>query len=332
MLWTALVPLAVAGPAGDCPEEPLTVRFVVPEDGDTDAPRNARLLLGLIGVGDVETFDLVLEGEEGEVAGTRTRWCYDHEGPHEQHCWVALRPDRALAADTVHRVSVTSGDSIERTTTFETGSGVLEPLTVAPGLEILAAWDPKPAEVGPCDWETPRRYTLALTPAVPDPSLRSVYQVHVVDPTGVREPALIHTIRLYDSEDAFEAKQYLDRADEPSDCFRLQQEDGGGQLSPSVEACWWEEDDTGGEDSGRREGVEDSGVSPTDTDEPAGDDDARPPPPAEEGACGCGPRGGLVGWVGLLAVGWRLRGAPADPKGAAGGSRWSGSTRRRRQR
>lgn len=337
MIAALLLPLA-----WPCDEGALRVRTVQPRDQAEEVPLDTRVVVSFIGEGQADHYTVALEQGGASVATSAQSWCYDHEGPLEVHCWIALTPAAPLTADTAYTVRIQSterhtGQRPESLNTrFTTGSAQADPVVGAPGLRILAAWDVAPEERGVCDWERPRRYTLELTPAQPDPSALSLYQVWAIDPQGQRPEALVHTIFVQnpageppqqrgadragdsggDSADPAgptEYKQFLDGDTQPTDCFRVVQENAAGQASASVEACWAEDTDSGGSDSGGSDsGTGDSGADDS-ADDPADDsraDDSSPPDsatgpdpePRGSAGCGCGAAGALalLPWIALL--------------------------------
>lgn len=321
-----ILALALVGVAWPCDEGALRLRTVQPADGAVDVPPDVRVAVSFIGEGEADHYTVALYDGDAAVEASQSAGCYEHEGPLEWHCWIALRPVEALAPDRTYTVQIRSTDAHtgalpeQVSTRFTTGDTFAVSPASPPEFTLAEAWDPAPEELGPCDYTTPRRYTLLLTPAQPDPSALSLYHVYTHDPTGERPAALVHTMFVTnpkpDPDDTgaadgpTEFKQYLDGSTAPTDCFGVVQEDPAGRAGPLVVACWdpSPEDtadstppdssptDSSPPDSGPSDSEPgaDSAPGPADTGAAA---EPAPPPP---GACGCGAGAGAVGLLGIV--------------------------------
>ena len=269
-----LLPVALAE---DC-AEPLRVRSTRPQHGDIEVPVDARVLASFIGWGSLDEVQATLRGPEGELAHTQEGWCYEHEGPHEVHCWLRLSPAEPLAALTEHTLVLSStelwgGEGVLfQETRFTTGEELAASTAGPPSLQIASLDLLDPEE---CDYEEPQRFWLDLLAAEVDPSGLSVFHVdQSVDGSAFQR---VHTLHLFEDSPDFEAKQFLDGATEA--CFQVSHEDAAGRQTPGQTACW--PVDTGQPDSPADSPTDSSaGQNPTDTDPPPV---GVPPDPS----CGC---------------------------------------------
>jgi len=316
MLWLLLT-LGLASADETC-QEPLYVRFVVPEGGSTDVPRDARVAVAMLGWGEAEDFTLRVFAGESRVEGTERSWCYEHEGPHELHCWLSWTPDELLPEDTEILVRVISATGDSRSEhRFQTSDAVAVDPPPAPDAVVNDVWEEATGD--PCDYELARRYTLVA--AGGDPAEDGLSLVHIYEQLADGGESLVHTLTTFSGAvDTGEVevegvKQYLDGSVERTDCFRVVAENAAGVEGASTVACVEEDDtatDTSSDSGGSEPEPEDSGpqdTAPVDEPDTGGgsDSEAAPAaPPPDEGGCRA-----AAAW--LLAALWlgRRRGQPS---------------------
>ncbi len=316
MLLALLAPVLAA----DC-RESLSVRSVRPNDGQADVPTDARVLVSLIGWGTTDEVAIrVVDDTGATVEGTTETWCYEHEGPHEVHCWTRLTPNGPLAVDTAHSVRVNSTDawtgsgSLSYTTTFTTGSSAASATAAPPSLTLDERTEPSPES---CGYAEPRKYILTLTAAETDAAGLAVFQLDHVFPDGSAETERVHTVHVFHNQADVDVKQYLEGVDTPSDCFQVTHEDAAGRQTPGPVACWGQ--DTGDADSGTQDtSGPDSGTTATVPTDSAGPDSggADTGEPGDDAGCGCVTAAPAPAWLGLLTVlvlGRRSRRRPGKP-------------------
>ncbi len=277
-------------------EEPLEIRTIHPSDSDTDVPLDARVVISFIGWGAAEQYEARLTREGEDVASTTGSWCYEHEGPHEVHCWIRLTPDAPLEAEADYVVFVETteawphADPRSLQARFTTGTESLQPISGAPGLVVQEPWLEADED---CGYPVARRYWLetTTTSGADDPRGLSLFHLYSLDAHG--QPGdIIHTIFATNPSEGAEedeppwTKQYLDGSISQTDCFRMVEEDGAGSRSEPVDACW-EPADTG-RDTSPDTAPPDSGEAPPDDTGPA--DTAHTAPET----CGCQSAGWLV--------------------------------------
>ena len=248
MLWLLLSPVLAA----DC-KDTLSVRSVRPVDRQVDVPLDVRVLVSLIGWGTAEEVTVrLVDDQDSELDVSTETWCYEHEGPHEVHCWFRLTPVEPLAADTTHDVLINSSEvwagtgHLSQTTSFTTGSGAVAPTGAPPTLTLDSRSED--LETGPCDYANPRRYMLMLTGAETDATGLGVFHLDQVFPDGASEALRVHTVHVFEDRPDTDVKQYLDAGEPTNECYQVTYEDGAGRLTPGDVACW--ESDTGPPDSG----------------------------------------------------------------------------------
>ncbi len=315
-------------------EEPLEVRTLYPREGSQDVPLNARLLVSFIGWGTTEEYSVQLTQDGEAVAATQDSWCYDHEGPHEVHCWVSLRPEELLSPESTYALQVKTTDAWphdgfrQTSGAFTTGTHTLKPLEGTPGITVIDAWTEKDKA---CGYDIARRYWIDTTLLQEDDaSGAAVFHLYALDEHG--DPGeIIHTIFTgtpTKAEEPLGLKQYLDGSLPQTDCFRVIEEDGAGNQTPWAEACF--EPGSGGSDSGGSDtATPDSGdtaVSDSGGSDSGGSDSGNAVEPATSEDCGCG--GGAPAVL-LLPLILRRRTAPGTARSPRPtGHRPPGSPRR----
>jgi hypothetical protein len=255
-----LLPLLLAPPSAAC-EAPLELRTVQPRDGATGVPVNARIAVSFVGTGVAEAYEVQLLRGGAPVAAAAEAWCYEHEGPFELHCWWALRPEADLAPGAEHELQIrstaawTGEGSRAVTTRFTTGADRAAAPAGPPSLRVAEAWD-EPAPDA-CAYPLARRFWLELLPAggITEGQALSLYHIDALGPDGA-PVGRVHSVLVTQPDGSAPdplVKQFLDAADEPTDCFRVVQEGPAGDLSPPVEACFGD-GDGGSPDSGTPDG------------------------------------------------------------------------------
>jgi len=323
MLWLFLA-LGLASADEAC-QEPLYVRFVMPEAGSTDVPRDVRVAVAMLGWGSAEDFTLRVFADDARLKGTEQSWCYEHEGPHELHCWLAWRPDELLPEDTeiLLRVASVSGDS-RSDHTFHTGTGLAVDPPPAPLAAVYDVWEEETGE--PCDYPLARRYSLEATGG--DPTEDGLSLVHIYEQLADGGEALVHTLATSSSPvdtgavEVEGVKQFLDGSEDHTDCFRVVAENAAGEAGASAVACAEAPDtgpdtgpDTASDSGGSEPQPGDSGqqdTAPTDeseTGEDADSDEAGAAPGSDGGGCGA-----AAAW--LLGVVCLARRRPQPSAGA----------------
>ena len=317
--------LSLLSPASGC-EDPLEIRSIYPNEGSEDVPLNARMLVSFIGMGAADEYRVLLTQDDVQIDTTQTSWCYEHEGPGEVHCWIRVVVKEELEASTRYRLTVSTTDkwphSGARSTqsSFTTGTETIAPVEGTPGLVVLEAWMEKDKE---CGYDIARRYWLAPSLQLADDDTgAAVFHLFALDEDGAPGD-IIHTIfsgppgakkgggeagrKADKQQEPPGLKQYLDGSTLQTDCFRIIEEDGAGNLTPHADACFGDsggsdsgDSDSGGSDSGGSDSPDsgsdsdgsDSGTGSTGSDSGVVRDD----PPMEDG-CSCS---GGQGWVALL--------------------------------
>ena len=312
-------------------EEPLRIRSLTPNEGTTGVPLNARMLVSFIGWGDDSQYEVTLKQDGVTVETSEERWCYEHEGPYELHCWVRLTPAEPLSAETAYVLTAetdkeTDGPS-STSTRFTTGTETLSPTEGVPSMSIHKVWTEEDKE---CGYDVARRYLIEVGDTIQDSA--AVFHLYSVDEDGGTE--LIHTIfsalagegggeggeggeKGEEGKDgeggekegggggdgSQDIKQYLDGELPQTDCFQLVEEDAAGSFRDVVEVCYGEDADTAADTA---DTAADTAVEVEDTDEEAPEavDTGTP----DEKAGGCGSR--AVWLVGLLPLLRRRRRSP----------------------
>lgn len=280
IVFLALITATHAGT--DACRESLQLRFTLPDDGATDVPLDARMVAAFIGWGDAGEWELALEVDGVTVEGSHSSWCYEHEGPHELHCWLTLAPHAPMAPGTEHSLRVSSTGSWSGGTEasfdirFTTGSASTLTWEETPPLVVVDAWDEESEDS--CAYSLARRATLETTPPPHVRAPLALFNIYEVLSDGSPD-ALVHTIRVHNPPPepdtavddsgltAERMKQYLDGTTPREDCYRLTMVDAAGGETLGSLACW----DTG----------EPGDTAPTHTGDTAGpgdsdDDTARP--------------------------------------------------------
>jgi len=261
-------------------EQPLSVWLVDPPPEASDVPTDARVLVGLIGMGEPDEASVELLRDGTAVAGTTETWCYEHEGPYERHCWISFRA--ALEADTAYSLRVKNTDSWQGTGSFSldqrftTGSALAEtPLPMEVTLRSVAD-----VEGVDCGWEVTRQYLFTVQP-LSDTTRLGVVMVYDGD-------VLEHTVHPLVGEVA-QMKQWRDASREDDGCYTFVHESTAGVRSAPVEVCASPRPDTGDTaDSGDTALAEDSAGSAS----PSSD-------------CGCG--GGAAWFLPFGLLPWFIR-------------------------
>ena len=259
--------------AGETCQETLEIRSFYPKSGDADVPLDVRILVSFIGWGTDDQYTVDLTREDGKpVKATTVTWCYDHEGPHEVHCWVSLKPEKPLVPETDYNTSIRTTDTWPhddggRSTRarFTTGTESVSPVTGSPSLSLTQVWTEKDKS---CGYPVARRYEL--TPVLlltEDETGGAVFHLYPLDEDG--EPGdNIHTIfsgmSFYPNSDGMlQVKQFLDGSVPQTDCFRIIEEDVAGNLSEPFDTCEFGKD-TGLSDTGLSDtGLSDTGLTDT---------------------------------------------------------------------
>ena len=300
----ALLSVAVVWPCEEA-SQPLDG---LPADGATGVPATVKPLVW-IGDGSDHTlgdFHFQLVGPEGPV-GFGTEELLWEESPYDVHWTVLLHPTEALATGE-HSLTARRSDASEqlelRFTVDDTAAKVPSPAT----LEVIAREAvPDP---GDCGFDEATRYTLLVTPGEGGPH----DALHLFRTDGTTS-----AYTLGQPPPTEPTELVLEREAGLGDCFYVvAASEGLEQAEPSELACWTPPD-TGPDDTGRA----DTSAPPDTAD---GDPDSAPPddadpsqdtaeteavaaPDPEEGGCGCGGSGPVVGWFVALLAAWR-RGRP----------------------
>lgn len=343
ILWLLGLSAALASEE-ECRED-LLLRFILPEAEASGVPRDVRLTAGYIGWGTADQVRgrLLRDGER--VPSEDETWCYEHEGPHEVHCWWATRPVDVLEAESEYSVRVETLDaegavrqSVEHS--FTTGSALALAPPEAPVFAVADAWEEETGET--CDYPVARRYTLDLEAGNPEEDDLTLVHIYEVMEDGSEErvhtittakgpadggsegaPALATAAADTGEPEPHGLKQYLDASLPRTDCFVAVAENAAGEAGGRTRACYGPQDtgstpgdsgDTAPPDSGSRDsGAPGSGSGDPDGSADTGGADAVPPTTSDAGGCGCGgaTRASAVAWLLLLLMGWRRAGQRA---------------------
>lgn len=232
--------------AEDC-REPLEIREFFPRSGDVEMPLDVRVLVAFIGWGTLDQYTVSLTGTGGKpIQSTVESWCYEHEGPHEVHCWTSIKPDKPLTPKTDHHISIETSDKWPHNdggrsirAVFTTGTAMAEPITGIPSLELVKVWTKKNKE---CGYPVARRYDLAPTVLQEDDETGgAVFHLYPLNEYG--EPGEnIHTVFSGWSppegiKTTRKTKQYLDGSLSHTDCFRMIEEDMAGNRTEPFDTC-----------------------------------------------------------------------------------------------
>jgi hypothetical protein len=222
-----LLALLTPALAADC-RDTLSVR---PVDRQVDVPVDAWVRVSLIGWGTADEVAVGLTDDAGsELSVTTETGCYEHEGPHEVHCWHLLSPASPMAADTAHSVVLqsttawTGSGQLSQASSFTIGSALAVATAGPPTLILDRRTDVESPET--CEYPEPRQHWLTLAAA-----------------------------ELVQQD--LEVKQWLDGGATIDDCYQVTHEDAGGRLTPGAAACW--QTDTGPLDTAGGTGHSDSG-------------------------------------------------------------------------
>jgi MYXO-CTERM domain-containing protein len=189
------------------------------------------------------------------LSATKESWCYPHEGPFEVHCWWALQPEELLPAAQEIQIRIQStssyrgGLAVDRLSRFTTGTELTEAsASLAPSLTVLEVIDIPESELTACDFTHPRKALFQVGTEVADPNQTAVFQIdeQAVDGSYFRA----HTVFLNHpppvSQEAFSViKQYVNRVEPHTGCYRIWVEDGTGAATEAGDICWPGYGDTG---------------------------------------------------------------------------------------